>query len=126
MLASALCCGERDESGCRLGQRPLNELWLTLEELVVFCIEDQRRSGNALRYTGQGVVLCFAEQVGIRSRRQPATLRVAPAATPDAGLPGACSLPPGRAAALSGRWTPMHWTQESACVTSLADRVAHR
>jgi hypothetical protein len=52
-------------------------------------------------------------------------LRVAPAATLHTGQPGACSLPPGMAAALSGRWTPMHWTQDSARVTSLADRVAH-
>src|SRR5580698_8711605 len=82
MLASALCCGERDEGGCCLGQRPLNELWLTLEELVVFCIEDQRRSGNALRYTGQGVVLCFAEQVSIRARSHgPASVLQARAGT---------------------------------------------
>src|SRR5580704_19344461 len=80
MLASALCCGERDEGGCCLGQRPLNELWLTLEELVVFCIEDERRSGNALRDTGQAVVLCLAEQVGIRARSHgPASVLQAPA-----------------------------------------------
>jgi hypothetical protein len=45
VLAGAFCRGERDERCRRLRQRPLDELWLTLAEVVVFRIEDQRRSG---------------------------------------------------------------------------------